>query len=402
SVNNLKREHCDVLIIGAGPAGLAFSLSLRQAGLDVRLIERLPASVLADPGYDGRETALSMRSMGILKTIGAWDYIDAEHISPLESALVTDGYRDDANLIFDPAAVGEDQLGCFVANNRIRKALFAAHADHGEAEIIDDAEMATLQASADGGWVRLKDGRTLAADLIVAADSRFSAARRMAGVHVFQHDFHKTMIVSKVHLEQSHQRTAWETFLPGGPVAILPLNQNEASLVLTLAPEEAERLMDLTIDSYLEEANQRIAHRYGNITPRSDRFKWPLIGIYPRSFVLPGFALIGDAALGMHPITAHGYNLGVQGQSILAGHIVNAVRQGRNAADADALAAYQREFRKHSAGMYFSTLAIAELYSHEHLPARMLRGALFDAGRILSPARRLIVKTLTQPMSARS
>ena len=392
------RDRCNVLIIGAGPAGLSLSLSLREAGLDVRLVERHNADVLADPAYDGREIALSLRSIEVLKRMGAWRHIKHKDIAPLCSARVIDGHRD-AALHFNPDTVGEDKLGCLVANSEIRRALYAEHAARGEAELMADAQVVALRAGRNGGAVSLADGREIEADLIVAADSRFSVARDMAGIRACRHDFHKTMIVSKVRLQYPHHHEAWECLLPDGPLAILPLNDGQASIVQTLPPTEAKRQMNLEVEKYLDGVNRRIKHRFGDITACSERFAYPLVGVYANAFVRPGFALIGDAAIGMHPMTAHGFNLGVQGQSILADNIVRAVRRGRGAADEHALAVYQREHRRLSTGMYWSTLVIAELYSRKSLPVRMVRSALFDMGRLLSPARRIIMKNLTQPLS---
>lgn len=393
------RDRCDVLIIGAGPAGLSLALSLRGTGLNVCLVERQGVDGLAAPVYDGREIALSLRSVDILKRIGAWSHIEADHIAPLRSAKVIDGGWG-AALHLNAAAVGEDKLGYFVANSVIRRALYAEQTTKGEATLMTEAEVVGLRSGRRGGAVTLADGRVIEAGLIVAADTRFSAARRMAGIAASMHDFGKTMLVTKVRLQRPHHHVAWECFLPGGAVAILPLNDRQASVVQTFPPEEAKRQMGLDIADYLDAANRRLKHRFGKLASLSERFAYPLVGVYANEFARPGFALVGDAAVGMHPVTAHGFNLGVQGQSILASHIRRALECGRSPADPRVLAAYEREHRRLSAGMYWSTLAIAEFYASESLPARLARRALLDAGRLLPPARRMIMKSLTQPLPA--
>ncbi|MEN1727141.1 MAG: 5-demethoxyubiquinol-8 5-hydroxylase UbiM [Pseudomonadota bacterium] len=393
-----RDAHFDILIVGAGPVGLALSLSLRGQGLRVGLVERQSEVQLESPAYDGRETALSMRSLDILKDLGAWRHLDASEISPLRSAEVTDSHRD-AVLHFDPNAVGEDKLGCFVANSNLRRALFSEHQQHGEAELFNEADMVDLRCGRWGGSVVLADRRMLSADLIVAADNRFSRARQLAGIGALKHDYRKTMVISKVELEQPHDQTAWERFLPEGSFALLPLNDQQASIVQTLDATEAERVMALNVEDYLAEANGRIQQRFGAMRSLSKRFTCPLMGVYAHQFTRPGVALAGDAAVGMHPMTAHGFNLGLQGQALLAGEIGNALQAGRDVADPAALSTYQRKHRLLSAGMFFSTTMLAELYATDQLPARMLRGALFDAGRALSPARRFIMRTLTQPLT---
>lgn len=387
----------DVIIVGAGPVGLSLSLSLRKAGLNVALIERLSRDALTDPQYDGREIALSLRSVEILRRLGAWKRIADDEISPLRSANVTNG-RSSTCLHFDADAVGVDKLGFLISNHAIRRALYSEHCEAGEATLVTDAEAVTICAGANGAAVFLADGRTLRATLLVAADTRFSAARRSAGISASIHDFGKSMIVSRVKLGRPHNHVAWECFLPGGALAVLPLNGDMASLVQTFAPEEARRQVALDVNDYVDAASLRLKNRFGALHPASERFVYPLVGVYANRFVAPGFGLIGDAAVGMHPVTAHGFNLGVQGQEILANHIHRAVRRKRGPADPAALAAYERDHRRLSGPLYWSTLALAELYSRESFPARIARRALLDAGRAFPPARHLILNSLTQPL----
>lgn len=388
----------DVAIIGAGPVGLSLALSLRGAGIDVRVIERQPLSAISAPPYDGREIALSRRSVDILRDLGAWARLKRNEVSELKSAVVING-RSDARLRFDAGAVGADKLGFLVSNHLIRRALYEEHRSNGEARLIAGAEAASIEPSADGWTVSLRDGRTLCARLLVAADTRFSAARREAGIGASIHDFGKTMIVSRMKLEHAHDHTAWECFVPGGALAVLPLNDGEASIVQTFSPSEAARQMALGDDAYAAAAAQRLKGRFGTLRPTSERFAYSLVGVYANRFVKPGFALAGDAAVGMHPVTAHGFNLGVQGQAILARRILGALRRHRNPAEARALAGYQRELRILSGPLYWSTLALAELYAHEAPLARVARKALLDAGRALPPARRAIIHHLTRPLT---
>ena len=385
----------DIIIIGAGPAGLSLALSLRGAGLSVTVLEKQTSEAIRAPQFDGREIALSIRSIELLQSMGAWSRIPSQDRAPLLSAKVING-RSDKCLHFNGDAVGADKLGFLVPNHAIRQALFDEHSENGEAEIFTDADVTEIRTEGSHSSVSLKDGRHLGAKLLVAADTRFSQARRAAGISASMHDFGKTMIVSRVKCEKPHNHIAWECFIPGGAIAVLPLNNDEASIVMTFTPEEAKRHLEMDLETYSTKAANRLASRFGAMTPLSERHSYPLVGVYANAFVSPGFALVGDAAVGMHPVTAHGFNLGVQGQDLLAQEILKAVKKGASPASSEVLTAYQRKHRALSAPLYWSTNALAELYAQEGFAANLARKAIFDAGRLLPPARNMIMSRLTQ------
>lgn len=385
---------CDIAIIGAGPVGLALAASLRGSGLDVILVERQERAALSDPAFDGREIALSQPTCDLLDKIGAWSRIDASDKAPLRGAKVING-RSDRCLHFDPGLSGAGELGYIVPNHAIRKALWDVFADSGDAQLIDGCTVTATGRNGTSPWLLLDDGRRILPRLLVAADTRFSATRRSMGIAASMHDFGKTMIVSRMRLERDHHHVAWECFLPGGAIAVLPLNDRQASLVVTLDPEDAARRMEMPLPDYANEIGQRLEHRFGALEPVSDRIAYPLVGVWANAFVQPGFALAGDAAVGMHPVTAHGFNLGAQGQAILAEEVLRAVAAGRSPACPKALRRYQARHRRLSAPLYWPTVALAELYARETPAANLARSALLDAGRLLKPARRAIVNSLT-------
>lgn len=392
----------DVAIIGAGPAGLALAAALAGSGLAVTLIERSDEATLADPPFDGREIALTHRSQAILRHLGAWQRLAEVEIAPLEEARVANGSFPLA-LRFAPPGAGGEPLGRLVPNHAIRRALFATVAADGRTRLVAGRGVAGLALAREEARVRLEDGTEIAASLVVAADSRFSAARRWAGIGAAMLDFGRSMIVCRMAHERPHGAVATEWFGHGQTIAMLPLRGDVSSAVLTLAPAEARRMLALAEAAFGAEVTRRYEGRLGAMRLVSTRHAYPLVAVYAHRFAARRFALLGDAAVGMHPVTAHGFNFGLSGAARLAEELKRGHAQGRDPGAHAGLARYAAAHRRATLPLFLATNAIARLYGDERLPARLARAALIGAGAALPPFRQAIVARLMDaraPLSA--
>ncbi|HEX2019821.1 MAG TPA: cation:proton antiporter [Aurantimonas sp.] len=235
----------DILIAGGGPAGLAFARALNGARLRIALIERQPADLLASPPVDGREIALTHRSVATLTRLGAWAQLRREDVSPLRKAQVLNG-ASSFPLAFDTAGTGEDRLGQLVPNHRIRQSLFRAVNDQSGLELITGLGVASVGTDRASARVTLTDGRVLDARLLVGADSRFSVIREQLGIAAEVNRLGRSMMVCRVAHEGDHQGIATEWFDHGQTIAMLPLRDRQSSAVLTLTSGEVERLAALS------------------------------------------------------------------------------------------------------------------------------------------------------------
>jgi len=386
---------CDVAIIGAGPAGLAFARGLAGSGLSVTMVERSTEATLADPPPDGREIALTHRSQAIMRELDAFGRIPADEMSPLHEARVLDGASPFA-LGFAPEMRDGTPLGLLVPNHRIRRALFDSVRDAGCATILAGTAVERVETVPRGGVLHLADGREIRARLVVAADTRFSAARTQMGIGATRRDFGAAMLVARVAHERPHGGVATEWFGHGQTVAMLPLAGDVSSIVLTLDAGRIAALMDAPDGSFNAEVTRRTASRWGALRLLGARHRYPLVATYAQRFVGTRFALVGDAAVGMHPVTAHGFNFGLAGAQRLVAEIRAAMARGRDIADPRALLRYEMAHRRATWPMFTATNAIATLYTDDRAPARVLRGAVLRAGAALSPVRRLIAAQLME------
>ncbi len=384
-------ESCDIVIIGAGPAGLAMARGLADTGLKIALVERLDEAVLANPPEDGRDIALTHASERIMHDLGMWAHIPETSCGVIRDAKVVNG-RSDYALHFASAGSGKDYLGRIVPNYLIRKAAYLQVKDLENVELISKARV----VGAGTGEVRLEDGRVLRASLVIAADSRFSEVRRMMGIGALMNDFGRVVIVCEMRHELPHFETATECFHYDRTLAILPMHGEVSSVVVTLPTDAAEALMQMPAAAFAADIQQRFADRLGKMELLTKRVAYPLVGVYAKQFAAPRFALVGDAAVGMHPVTAHGYNLGLSGGAILAREIKCALQQGLDIGDIAVLRRYERAHDRVARPLYLGTNALVKLYTDTRLPAKILRKAALRLGNALPMVRRGIVHQLTQ------
>jgi ubiquinone biosynthesis UbiH/UbiF/VisC/COQ6 family hydroxylase len=383
----------DLVIIGAGPAGLSFACSLRNSGLNIAVIEKQSRQLLVEPPIDGRDIALTHLSRKLMQHHGSWQRINSRHISPIKRAEVIDG-DSPYTLSFNTPSDETDALGFLVSNFRIRKAIFEEFDTLANVTLIDDTEASRVSTDDRGATVTLASGERIRASMIVAADTRFSASRRQMGISSGSHDFGRTAIVCWMEHEQSHHQTAFECFHYGRTLAVLPMPGSMSSIVVTAANDEAEAILDMKRTSFNHDVEKRLNGRLGAMKQKGKRYPYPLVGVHANRFFTRRFALIGDAAVGMHPVTAHGFNLGLSGQDLLASQMSSAISQGRDFWHPAVLARYQQQHMLSTRPLYHGTNSIVSLFTNDSLPATLLRKAVLRLSNNLPPVKWAITQKL--------
>ena len=406
-------HHSDVLIVGAGPAGLSLAISLAQAGFTATVVEQQSDSALAAPAPDGREIALTHPSRSTLQRLGSWDLLADHEVGQIAGAQVHDGPlgRHSAlqlNTPQTPGGAAPGALGFIVPNHALRRTAYAVAARTPGVHLVTSAQVtrvATLPGHAELDCVPTAPGahttpQRLTAPLLVAADSRFSATRRQLGLGAQMTDFGRTVIVCRMRHTQPHADTAHECFGYERTLAVLPLPDDAAghpqcSVVVTAQAADAARLMALEPAAFTAEVQAQFQHRLGDMELIEQRHAYPLVAVYAQRFTGPRCALLGDAAVGMHPVTAHGYNLGLAGVERLTQALEAARQRGQDLGDAAALAPYARAHHLHAWPIYQGTNAIVRLYTDARPLPRLLRQAVLQGARHLPPLKAAIVGQLT-------
>ena len=385
----------DVVIIGAGPAGLSCTRSLHALGLKVALVEKMPVDALRNPLADGREIALTHLSKHILEELGVWQAIPQSGIANIDRARVLDG-NSSWFMEFDNNMPDGQPLGHIVSNHLIRRALFDGVEKLDNVTLYCGNAIRSIHRDYHLATVTFDDGRRLDATLLVAADSRVSPCRRMVGIGASMRDTGHTIIVCRMQIEKPHNGIAFECFHYGGTLAILPLPGKEISAVITVHNEEVTELLARDEDKFNEAIGRRFNQRLGSMHICSKPVSYPLTLVHADQYSKRRIALVGDAAVGMHPVTAHGFNLGLRGQNTLAGIIDGALLNQRDIGAADLLADYGRRHRRIVTPLYTATNNLVRLYTNDSFPARLARKVVLQAGNRIKPIRQRIVQQLME------
>ena len=394
----------DIVIVGAGPSGLCLARALSGQGLTIAVIEQQSLDAISNPAFDGREIALTQSSASAMKDFGLWQLIEPQAISQLRDAKILDG-RSQFEMLIPHQLSKYQELGWLISNHVIRKAAYDATQEANEINhditLIPGRKVIKVKTSQQMAGVVLDDQTEISAKLVVAADNRFSTTRRMMGIAADMHDFGRNMLVCCMTHDAPHDHIAWEWFDYGQTLALLPMNPDpetgryRSSVVITVASDEAEELMKLSPEEFSRNAKGRFGNRLGEMDLVSTIHSYPLVSVYPKRLVGTRFATVGDAAVGMHPVTAHGFNFGLLGVQKLSKEILGAHRVGKDIGDQALLLRYERTHRLKTKPLFLMTRLITEIYTKESPPAKFLRKALLHVSEKLTPFKKSIALSLT-------
>ncbi len=390
----------DVIIVGAGPIGLSMCQALAGTGLKIALIERQSQQMVAHPKPDGREIAITHRTRAIMQDLHQWQKLPEGSVYFLRRAEVFNGNSPFALGFDKPKQVhgrAIETLGYLISNHHIRQVAYDTVVDKfgKQIDVFFERSISDVTVTHTYASVSLDDGTQLHGQLVLAADSRMSFMRKALGISADMHDFGRTVMVFRTTHTKSNHETAHEGFYYGKTLAVLPLGEYQSSMVITIDNTKVDEIKRMNDKQLAAEMQSWLGNRLGEMAVTSPIYDYPLLGVHARIFYGQRCALIGDAAVGMHPVTAHGYNLGMESVEILSELIAKAVREGKDIASSRLLRHYSHTHSLKTRAMYHGTNAIVKLYTDETPPARFVRHAGLRLSNGFMPIKRLITGQLT-------
>ena len=376
--------------------GAGLESKANQPPLKVAIIENHePDYQWPKDSFACRVSAITRASQQLLESIGVWQAIADDRITPYGEMVVWDA-GGTGSIHFDCAEVGEPNLGHIIENRIINKCLAQRAAEFDNIDIYCPASPRKLALNADKAQLELDGGEKLEAELIVGADGGNSWIRQQAGIEISMDDYEQTAVVANVKTALPHQHTAWQRFLPTGPLAFLPLSgsqdsDNHSSIVWSTTPSEAQRLCELTSAEFNSELETAFDHKLGAIVDSGLRASFPIKGRHAQQYVKPHLALIGDAAHTIHPLAGQGVNLGFADAKVLAQTILNAQHSSKPIGSFKTLRRFERSRRGDNLLMLEAMGVFKRLFSNNTPGLRELRSLGLNFADKTSPVKNLFM-----------
>lgn len=391
----------DVVIVGGGIAGSALACALDNKNLSVLLLEanqliEQPGLEYSVSGFDPRVSALTAASENFLNDLSVWPSIIAQRTGSFNAMHVFDG-EGTGKIEFSAADIHQEHLGHIVENRHIVYALQQRLSFSANVKVLEGVKITHIAASELGYRLECDGSSVIEASLLVGADGANSYVRKSCGFSTREWDYEHNAIVCTVETQSSHQLTAWQSFTQYGPLAFLPLASengkcNFSSIVWSLEPEEAERILALDDTEMMKVLTHAIEAKCGKVLNVSRRFSFPLRQRHAINYSKQSVVLVGDAAHTIHPLAGQGINLGLKDVKALSEEIIKATQANLSVNDVTILKRYERRRKGDNLAMMAAMEGFKRLYSRKDLLTKLIRNRGMDQMNALSPLKNRIIK----------
>jgi len=409
-MSEIHANEYDIIIAGAGMVGASLACLLAKAPLRIAIIDRQPlrsagaGAQFSGERFDPRVSAISQASQQLFRDLDIWDDITARRVCDYQDMLVWDA-EGTGSISFSAAQIKQSELGSIVENSVILDALHSRVAQLENTVSITPFSIDSLDYEEGEGEderrvvLTADDGQTLRAPLVIAADGANSKIRQLTNFECREWDYEQQALVTTVRTERGHGNTAMQRFLETGPLAFLPLRLSSqdselhyCSIVWTMLPDQAERVMALSEESFNAELGAAIEFKLGKILASDRRFVFPLRQRHAVDYVKQGIALVGDAAHTIHPLAGQGVNLGLLDARALAQELSRGVAAGRSVADITVLQRYQRRRKGNNLSMMWLMEGFKRLFAQQDLGIRWLRNIGMNAADKMTPIKNQMMR----------
>jgi len=372
--------------------GLTLACALGQQQFKIAVVEAFqPADINPGDDYELRVSAISKSSQQILQNVNAWQGMLNRRACAYQHMQVWDA-TGDGNIHFDAADLGIDSLGHIIENKVIQFSLLEQCLQLPNVDWLCPQQVIDISFSGNQQKITLNNANIITAKLLVGADGANSKVRETAGIDINQSPYEQKAVVAVVKSNLHHKDTAWQRFLPSGPLAFLPLGDGSCSIVWSAENQRADELLEMDEATFINELQDAFENTLGKIEKVSQRAAFSLVRRHANEYVKTGLALIGDAAHTIHPLAGQGVNLGLLDAAALAETILQARVQGKDIASLTTLRKYERWRRADNSLMMYSMSGFKSLFSNEQTELSFVRNAGLNLVNGLGPVKNKLMR----------
>ncbi|XP_019880267.2 ubiquinone biosynthesis monooxygenase COQ6, mitochondrial [Aethina tumida] len=424
-------NHYDIVIAGGGMVGTTLACTLGQnaylSNKNILLLEAADEKpIKVSSKYSNRVSSLNPGTINLLCEIGAWKHITETRCAPVKQLQVWDGVSD-AMITFNHEN-SEDYVSYIVENDVLLSATNRVMKDIKNVQVLYKAKIKQYNLpdhEHDKVSLCMENGDEITCDLLLGCDGANSQVRKTMQVHYLSWNYDQMGVVATLQFaEKSTNDTAWQRFIPTGPIALLPLTDELSSLVWSTTPQHAKHLLQLTDDEFVEALNEslwksfktnsiveQVTHGFSNfwralncpsdimrqLPPKicgcqeKSRAAFPLGFGHASNYIGKGVVLVGDAAHRIHPLAGQGVNLGFGDIATLNKVISKAIYSGSTITDMCYLKEYETERQRHNIPTMLAVEGLHRLYNTEFLPLVLLRSLGLQATHAINPLKKAII-----------
>lgn len=404
--------HFDLVIIGAGMVGLSLVHLLRpsiEQGLKIALIERFELPSLAEkkqsqsdelpPSFDGRATALSFGTQQIFEQLGLWPALTSAACGIKNIQVSDQGRFGQTHIKHTDANV--DALGYIIRNRALGQGLMAdlpagveIIAPEAVEKIVIGSLISTLTETdnTSGATLTLASGKVLSAELVVMADGGRSDLAKQLGIQQQRQSYNSHALVTSVRIDRSHEHWAYERFTEAGPIALLPLADNEFAVVWTLDNDVIEEYLAASEEVLIARLQQAFGYRAGRIIAMGERASYPLALVKAQEQVRPHLVLLGNSAHSLHPVAGQGFNLALRDAAALAEQISQAFVASKPIGEWSVVQNYYQQQKTDQRNTVLGSDLLPRLFSQKNIALRCSRDMGLIGLAISPTARKLFAR----------
>jgi 2-polyprenylphenol 6-hydroxylase len=377
----------DIVIVGGGLVGASLAAALKPSGLRLALIEGQPLPSL-DSEWDSRIYAFTPGNVDFLKECGVWQRLDISRVQQVEEMRV---FGDTGSrLNFSAYQLGTAELAFIMESRLLQHALWQGLREQDNLTLLQPAQCAELSVQEDAARLKLKDGRTIMAKLIVGADGRDSWVRHQTNMPEVPTPYHQHGVVANFSTGKAHRGIAYQWFTPDGILALLPLPGKRISIVWSVSPEHSTELLALTYGELCARVSEASSYTLGELQVITPPAAFPLRVLNLAHMTKPRLALIGDAAHNVHPLSGQGVNLGLRDVRELVQVVLQ--RGELDCGDLRLLRRYEKARQGDILSMQLTTDTLKHLFINDNPLLRTLRNFGLGLTNKIVPLKKMLVR----------